>query len=315
MRRLRAGRPAGSLSSSLSSTLRADWSLSGGATAAVSVSAREASSLTAALSGAATCTLTTTQLGSTRTLGEFTVFIGPVPVVVVPRLSFFVRGSVKTTGSVTASAGQDFTATAGLSYAHGTLTPNATAVASSTHQPPTVTGTGRLTVAVSTRLRLDLFGVAGPTVTIDPGLDLAADVTANPWWTLTGTLDAGASLRIPALGINASDPRLFSRRVELAHAAGRSPPPRSRTCPSAETAPTVRCSAPTAGRGWSPGTPPVSTRSSRRSTRPPGPSRPTTRRRPGRWAPSATTGRSPSTAAGDCGWWATARAATPRGRC
>ncbi|WP_370099557.1 hypothetical protein [Streptacidiphilus sp. MAP12-20] len=214
----------GTLTASLSTAMQTHWSLLGGVTASATATARESSSLTAAVDANAQCTLAPVELGTPRTLGVFDVQIGPIPVVVVPRLSFFVQGAFSGKAGVNTSVGQSFTATAGLSYANGAVSPIASAVESATFQPPMVTGTAHVAVSVSARLTLALYGLTGPTVNLDPGLDLSADVKANPWWTLDGTLDAGGTLKIPALGINASNSKIISKRFPLAHAAGPFPP-------------------------------------------------------------------------------------------
>ena len=63
-----------------------------------------------------------------------------------------------------------------------------------------------------------IYDVVGPSVDVTAGLSFAADVTANPWWTLTGTLGAGIGFDVPVLDLNYQDANLITYSKVIAWA-------------------------------------------------------------------------------------------------
>ncbi|HEX2313524.1 MAG TPA: hypothetical protein VHJ17_07330, partial [Thermomonospora sp.] len=115
------------------------------------------------------------------------------------------------------------TGTAGLTSDDGRLKPINSLRFAPVAQPPALTASGRAALSLRAELTLSMYGVGGPTINLDPGLDLKADVDADPWWTLDATLAAGASLRVPKLGVSTPVVQLFRPplRRRIASAAPR----------------------------------------------------------------------------------------------
>jgi hypothetical protein len=210
----------GSVATSIKPFLHASWhgrhsSLTG------SVTAKLDADIKAEVTGTAGCTLSSVNLGGPHPLGSFVVFIGGWPVVVVPELQLTVQGSASTTASETAEVSAGATGTAGLSYADGQLTKISSLTFSRSGQQPTLTASGDAKLSVGADVTLALYGAGGPTVGIEPGLELKADSTATPWWTLDATLGASASMQVPALGISTKKIQFFNPPLsyEVAHAS------------------------------------------------------------------------------------------------
>ncbi|MFE7870160.1 fibronectin type III domain-containing protein [Micromonospora humida] len=148
-----------------------------------------------------------------------TFSIGPVPVVVTPQVQFYLSAEGTVSAQVTAGATQHAEGTLGLSWsgANG-LRPIARTNSSFTYTTPTPTGGASVAARVGPRLELFLYGVAGPYLTADGTVGLSANPAAEPWWTLTGGLDAGAGIALPSLGFDQSNPSILRYRRTLAHA-------------------------------------------------------------------------------------------------
>jgi hypothetical protein len=173
--------------------------------------------LQAAVQGQASCTLDHQPLLTQPvTFAPIEVPVGPVPVVLVPELQFYLNANASTNASLTIGETFQATATAGLDYANGQLTPTSQFTTTFTPQPPTPDLQADLSASVEPVLTVLLYGLGGPQVNLDGSLALHVAPLDSPAWTLTGGLNAGAGLTIPLLGFTKSNPSIISYSKLLA---------------------------------------------------------------------------------------------------
>ncbi len=141
-------------------------------------------------------------------LPDIDLQVGPVPVVITPRLQVYLSGKASITAKVSVSLEQSASTTVGASYDHGSFTPIASF---SQHFTPSFTAEGDASAELALTPTLDtlIYGVAGPSFDLGAVAKLNADVKKTPWWTLQGCLQAGLGFVFSPLGLNWSDPHLI----------------------------------------------------------------------------------------------------------
>jgi hypothetical protein len=204
----------GSMSLTLGGDFSAQWSRAAGTSVSFDASATLAEQLQAAVAGEASCTYDQ-PLGQRKYFTPITVEVGVVPVVLVPYLQFNLSVEASTQASLTESTDMTATATAGLNYANGTLTPVSKFTTGFTPLAPTPDLQASLSAAVGPTFGLLIEGVAGPAVNVDGVLTLDATPLASPLWTLSGGLQAGGGLVSPILDIDETNPNIISYTVPL----------------------------------------------------------------------------------------------------
>lgn len=166
-----------------------------------------------------------------------TFYVGRVPVVVTTEISVGLDASVRAgsriktglTSSLVARDGAGWTRSRGF-YALDHVTRRFTDPHASVSADSTVRAmlTPRITVFID--------GVPGPRVNLSTGLNLVADTSTNPWWTLSAPVTAAARLAIPALAITDHAPARW-RRVFTVASAGQPFPATGGPGASASTTP------------------------------------------------------------------------------
>jgi hypothetical protein len=218
----------GSVSVSPSFHLTAKWGLFRLRQASFTGTVTEKTQLSASIAGAASCTLTRTPLLDRPVVFQPISFtVGPVPVVIVPELQLYVAASGKVAAHVTDQASQQASATAGLSWANGKLTPIASHSSSFSGLGPPPAGqfAADLSASAGPGLSFLMYGIEGPQLTASASVALQVAPAATPWWKLTGAFDAGAILKLPALHLDKSDDHIIQFQKVLAQAPTSSPPP------------------------------------------------------------------------------------------
>ena len=193
-------------------TFKVTWG--GGMKVNFSVSGTETAQLSASAETGVNCSIgKTALLASPIRLKPYTFFVGWFPVVVTPTVQYYITASGKLSAHIDTSVTQQLTASAGINYANGSFSPTSSLSNQFTYSSPTPYGTGSLKATIGPDLTLLLYGAAGPAVNLYAGADLEANTSATPWWTLTGSLYAGAGLTVPVLKLNYAKPNLitFSR--------------------------------------------------------------------------------------------------------
>ncbi len=215
----------GSVSLTAKAAFSVHWSLFHGVDrAAFTGTATASAQLGASVSAAGSCSLAKTPLlAEPWTLAPIEVQVGPIPVVLVPRIQVYISGSGALGAKVATDVHGSLSATAGLSYSNGAFTPIASNDLKFGYDPPTVSSSASLGGRIIPTLDLLLYGVAGPEVSFSTGLQFTADTSKNPWWTLTAPIDLNAALTIPDLGLGTGELNVYHHDFPIAQA----PPPPS----------------------------------------------------------------------------------------
>ena len=127
-------------------------------------------------------------------------FVGPVPVVLVPVLTFQlgVDGSVHV--GVVVGVKQELNVSAGARFKNDAWAPVATFSNQFTWIPPTLHLGLDLKGYASARLQVLIYGIVGPYTEVRPYLKLEADTSETPWWQLYGGLEVPVGVRVDLLG-------------------------------------------------------------------------------------------------------------------
>lgn len=141
-------------------------------------------------------------------LPDIDVQVGPVPVVITPKLQVYLSGSASITAKVSFSIEQSASATVGVSYEHGRFSP-IDSFPEHFKQSFTPEGDASAEVALTPTVDTLIYGVAGPSFDIGAAAKFNADIHKTPWWTLQGCLQAGIGFVISPLDLNWSDPHLI----------------------------------------------------------------------------------------------------------
>jgi hypothetical protein len=196
------------------------------------------SELSAAVSGAASCKLEPTPLlAQPIRLGAYTFTIGPVPVVLVPNVQFYVSASGSVEAALSTRLVSSLKANAGVQYENNRFSQFGGLTPSSSFTPPTLTASGTAQAAIAPTLDVLINGIGGPRVDLTAGLKLAADIAGTPWWKLTAPLNMGAQLRLDIWRAHLASSRLTVFSAEPQIAAAQTPAPLPAPPPAPEPPP------------------------------------------------------------------------------
>ena len=133
-------------------------------------------------------------------LSAIDIQVGPVPVVVVPTITLIGGVSAEAAISLETGITQRFTCTAWASYAGGLWNPISSSSNQFTYTPPTLSASAELKAYIQPELSLMVYTLAGPYASLNGYLELAADTSADPWWTLYGGLDGKVGVKVEVFG-------------------------------------------------------------------------------------------------------------------
>ena len=150
-----------------------------------------------------------------------TIWIGEFPLVITPVLTV----NVGLTGNVSVGISTGITQTAsftnGLSYDENS---GWSAIKSQDKSfqfdPPTIYAAATAKCFAGPKIELLLYGSAGPYASADGYLELDADPSSNPWWTLYGGIEASAGVELTILShlVASYSANIFDERQTLAQA-------------------------------------------------------------------------------------------------
>jgi hypothetical protein len=145
--------------------------------------------------------------------------VGPVPVVLVSRVTVDVGANADATAKFTTQVGGGFAARAGFSW---TKKQRPVLIHSFDPHPtpkrPELTGRATVAAYLTPRIAVLFYGVAGPEISLTAGLELSADPSTNPWWKLSAPVDVTASTALPALRLRGLTLRLWRKSFPIAYA-------------------------------------------------------------------------------------------------
>jgi formylglycine-generating enzyme required for sulfatase activity len=159
-------------------------------------------------------------------LRPITVWVGWVPVVIVPVLTVNVGVDGSVHVGVTTGVEQQATMGAGLRYAGGAWSPVKYFSNQFHYNPPTLSAGLDLKGYAGAKLSLLLYGVIGPYAGLEAYLKLEADPLATPWWILYAGLKVPVGVKITVLShlIAGYEATLIDYKLLLAQAQSNAPP-------------------------------------------------------------------------------------------
>ena len=164
---------------------------------------------------------------ATQYYEPLTFFIGPVPVVVVPRLDLYLSAGGRVEGKFDFQASESAAAQLGARWTPDDGWKNISDFDFSADVPhPTVFGTVKPRAGVKSTFGFKLYDVAGPEMSLLGGLELDGQIPRNPNWLVSGFLkgDMDFKVELPILGTLADyKVTLFDKTLEFAR-AGNTPP-------------------------------------------------------------------------------------------
>jgi hypothetical protein len=124
------------------------------------------------------------------TFDSFTIFVGPVPLVFVPKIVVSVNAVGQATAKLEYSAHEKFNALAGVEYDDGfnnisELTPIKDIFSS---ELKSAEATGKFDGNLGIRAELLLYDIVGPYIEISGGVQVDAATKRNPFWILNGSV-------------------------------------------------------------------------------------------------------------------------------
>jgi len=150
--------------------------------------------------------------------------VGPVPVVIKPSLEISLVAEGSVTVGATTGASEDVTVGVAVATQGSQVSASPIYSASSTFTPPTLSGSLSAKAGVQANLDFLLYGVVGPYLQDTLWLlELEADTTSNPWWTLSLENQIGAGFKLEVLGqtlVDWVDPSIIDTKLPLATAGG-----------------------------------------------------------------------------------------------
>lgn len=201
--------------------LTGSWSLfSGLQSASLTGTASARASATAQVQAAGSCLVGPGQIAQIKGPGT-TVWIGPIPVVITSQLLVDLKGSISSAAQLTTGVSGGYSATAGIGWtsAGGLYGIHSSGPSFSYNASDAQRQRGR-----HREHRSDDPGQhrwrGHADLNLSARLDLHADNTSDPWWTLTAPVSMTAGLNISRLGLSSPTMSVYSNAFMLAPAGG-----------------------------------------------------------------------------------------------
>jgi len=154
------------------------------------------------------------------------VDVAGVPVVLTAQVTFFVGTSGTVNGSFSAGADNEASLTLGLSYSGGQFSPVDTWSSNFTEDPLVLDAGLTAKVYAGAKIDVKVDEVVTPSISPDAFLQLSADTSANPWWTLSGGVEISAcsiALDIFGIGGQLDCPDALIQQLQLSVPIGQAP--------------------------------------------------------------------------------------------
>lgn len=167
-------------------------------------------------------------LGS-MTFTPITIWVGPVPLVFVPKLAIVANFDGSVSAKLTFSASEDLTLLAGTEkpYGHGFHDISTSHLGGSAHADnllyhyPAVTF--GMKAAVGARFQILLYDLIGPQAKLDAYVRITGQMPGNPVWKAYAGLEGSLGLHVAVLDLN-WDKKIFDASVSIGQQTGNIPP-------------------------------------------------------------------------------------------
>ena len=149
-----------------------------------------------------------------------TFYVGPVPIVIVPKAVIVLNIDANGQASVSTSVSASATLSAGMVYDKPDWTTYQERNLNFDYIPPSLTASMESTIDAGPRFEINLYGITGPWVYGKAYLSLNADTSLDPWWVLTGGYAVDCGVNFDALGYvaNYTIPNIINHSTVLAEA-------------------------------------------------------------------------------------------------
>ncbi|MDO8184975.1 Ig domain-containing protein [Conexibacter sp. JD483] len=187
---------------------------------------QQSSQLALRVSGKAKCELDVDLLSRPIRYSPITFSVGPVPVVITPKLNFHVIAEGSVEGAVSTSVRQAMDARVGLQWDGKKLIPVKSLDNDFRFTPPEPEFNAGIMAGIGPKLMFDVYEVGGPYLTAEALIRFDVDSTRDPWWRLSGGFQAGAGIafQVWRFSFDRNVPDLFSKDWTIAKASGSAPP-------------------------------------------------------------------------------------------
>lgn len=168
--------------------------------ASFAVGANEGFNYTATFTGTANCQYSHNLLPEDINLGEITVLLADVPVVITPKLNFQFQAQGSVSGSVTMQASEQSSLDVGLQYIYGHLSPIHDFSGKFSLLPVSASASASFQIGIDPQLTFGLYDTdTGPFIGAYGYLEYDVG-TGNPWWALKLGLQPNAGLAFKLFG-------------------------------------------------------------------------------------------------------------------
>jgi hypothetical protein len=147
----------------------------------------------------------------------FDVQVGPIPVVIVPELLTTFKADADADASISTSVKASMSATGGLTYSDGRVSPVEKFTKSFSFEPPTPEAKGSIGARLVPAGRLLIYGIGGPEVDLSGGPQFDLDTTSASLWRLHVPIELSAQLVVPDTPLHFGPLKVFSHDFTLAH--------------------------------------------------------------------------------------------------
>ncbi len=187
---------------------------------------QQSSQLSLRVAGKAKCELDVDLLKTPIRYSPITFSVGPVPVVITPKLNFHVIAEGSVEGAISTSVRQAMDARVGLEWDGSKLIPVKSLDNDFRFSPIEPEFNAGIMAGIGPKLMFDVYEVGGPYLTAEGLLRFTVDSTRDPWWKLTGGFQAGAGIafQVWRFTFDRNVPDLFSKEWTIAKASGAAPP-------------------------------------------------------------------------------------------
>lgn len=146
----------------------------------------------------------------------FDVQIGPIPVIIVPELLATLKADADASASISTSVKASVSATGGLKYSDGKVSPLEKFTKTFSFQPPVPEGNGSIGARLVPAGRLLIYGIAGPEVDLSGGPQFDLDTGSASLWRFHVPIDLSAQLVVPDSSLHLGPLDIFKRDFTLA---------------------------------------------------------------------------------------------------
>jgi Putative Ig domain len=210
---------------SASLDLNAAWTLLGGLqSASLTANASATGGLEAEIQGALSCSLRSTTESQFNLPTQRFLVDGVIPIVLTSQVTVYVDAHAKAEAAVHSSVETGFSASAGIGWTKtGGFAPIDSFAPRLNFTPPMLTASGEVAANLTPTILVLIDGIAGPRIALRAGLNLAAERSATPWWTLSAPVQLTGELVVPLLKLKSGPLTIYEHTFTLDEAMSITP--------------------------------------------------------------------------------------------